>query len=102
MATGSKLLMDEFYALNRAALADKDYELAQVFSLAEDHVNGVMHGNPIVDTINAVVRVFNSFLDDPDKYGMNPDHIGLVKDTIQSFVATHGIEGVDLDARWEV
>lgn len=102
MAMGAKLLMDEFYALNRAALDDKDYDLAQVFSLAEGHVNNVMHGRHVTDTINDVVRIFNGFLDNPTKYEMNPDHIVFVKDTIQSFVATHSIEGVDLEARWEV
>ena len=99
MPTLPKLLMDEFYAMSRLALAEKDFELAQTFSLAEDHVNNISHDVP-VETINTLVKNFNGFLDDQPKYGMNSEHILLVKEIIADFVAKFGIEGVDMEGRW--
>lgn len=99
MPTLPKLLMDEFYAMSRIALAEKDFELAQTLSLAEDHVNNISHDVP-VETISTLVKNFNGFLDDPQKYGLNPEHILLVKEIIADFTAKFGIEGVDMEGRW--
>jgi hypothetical protein len=44
MASIPKLLMDEFYSMNRDALKEEQYDRAQAFSSAENAVNNVMHG----------------------------------------------------------
>jgi hypothetical protein len=95
------MLMDEFYAHNRAAMNDSDFDLAQVFNLAEDHVNNASYGNPPQETFDKVIRIFNGFLDNPAKYEMNPDHINKVKGVMRDFITKHNIEGLDLEARWE-
>lgn len=44
MASIPKLLMDEFYSMERAAINEEKYDRAQAFSASENAVNNVMHG----------------------------------------------------------
>jgi len=46
MASIPKLLMDEFYSMERAAINEEKYDRAQAFSASENAVNNVMHGLP--------------------------------------------------------
>jgi len=58
MASIPKLLMDEFYAMERAALDAEDYDRSTAFSSCESMVNNFMHGREPRITLSFCRKIF--------------------------------------------
>jgi len=58
MASIPKLLMDEFYSMERAALAESNYGAAQVFSSCESMVNNLLHGRHPAEVLGRCRKIF--------------------------------------------
>jgi len=58
MASIPKLLMDEFYRLERAALEQEDYDRSHAYSSCESMVNNFMHGREPRITLSLCRKVY--------------------------------------------
>jgi len=58
MASIPKLLMDEFYAMEREALAEGNYDRSTAFSSCESMVNNFLHGREPRITLSFCRKIF--------------------------------------------
>lgn len=58
MASIPKLLMDEFYGMEREALELEAYGRAQAFSSCESMVNNLLHGRHPAETLSQCRKIF--------------------------------------------
>jgi hypothetical protein len=66
MASITKLLMDEFDEMRRAALTTDDFARANVFADSEAMVNNIMHGRMPGEVLGRCKRIFVERIEDMD------------------------------------